>query len=316
MTRSIEILDGEEWQSSEAIDDYASFLNAINFLHSECIDIRNVCCALSELMNKKDLSKITASDLNTLLEICNKLLNSKIVYLSNKAIFNLKNYSNRLEGLGDNLNLQGIHSKEFVNKFGEYLTLALTDLTDSSMRRSKEGQALRLQPRENHLRKIFKNIANKINQELHFPKLIIEKKINDDYQDAQDSHGCTDYFFAKDYSQTYDFSNVLATFEVKGPTRPSLLKGSKKNWYPKILKDVRKQLWRSINFPHTSNYVAIIFRSSPDLSSLKLANLLRKELESEFDELKVKLEDCYWREVDCQFEVVYVSILRVIFKNE
>jgi hypothetical protein len=315
MTNNIEILDGEEWQSSQAIDEYAFFVDALNQLHSECIAIKSECKVLSEILIEKDFSSIAKNDFDKLLEVCIKLQNSKLNSLATRAAFYIKSHSNKHAIMKDDPRLQPYNSNELVLRFSEYLILALNDMTNSCFARDKNHQAP-AKFGENHLRKSFKKATNKINQDLHSPKLIIEKKINGDYQYDYDSHGCADYFFAKNNSEDHDFSNVLATFEVKGPTRPSLLKGSKKNWYPKILKDVRKQLWRSLNFPHTSNFVVIIFKSSPELPSFNLANLLRKELESEFKELKVKLENCYWKEIDCQSELVFISILKVMLKNE
>jgi hypothetical protein len=315
MTDNIEILDGEEWQSSQSIDEYAFLVDALNLLLSECNTIKSECEALSKLLMVKDFSSIAQNDLYTILGHCNKLQNSKVKSLSTKAAFYINYHSNKHVRTKDDSSVRSYNDNELVIRFSDYLILALNNMTNSCFARDKNQQAP-AKFGENHLRKALIKATEEINQKLHTPKLIIEKKINGDYQDDYDSHGCADYFFAKNNFEDHDFSNVLATFEVKGPTRPSLLKGSKKNWYPKILKDVRKQLWRSLNFPHTSNYVVIIFKSSPELPSFNLANLLRKELESEFNELKVKLENCYWKEIDCQSELVFISILKVMFKNE
>jgi hypothetical protein len=97
---------------------------------------------------------------------------------------------------------------------------------------------------ENHLREHIRKAVDsgRYIPPAEWPELRVEKKVCGD----RDGHGAIDYFLVpKGVKGQLSLSDVLATCEVKGPTRPKLLEGSQKNWYPKVLADIEKQLWRA-----------------------------------------------------------------------
>lgn len=197
---------------------------------------------------------------------------------------------------------------EVVTLFGQSLCLVINDLINSDFRRSKNlGAPFSFS--ENHLRKQFTTNIAKLNDKKNGLILEFEKHICDDYKSSNKNHGGTDYFYVHELSDCYSSSMVISTFEVKGPTRPSLLKGSKKNWYPKIVKDVEKQVWRNKNFSSNLNYIVLLFTPLNNFDTHTLAQSFYKTVEEEVG--NVKLIERYWNRVDFSSSTLFISIVLV-----
>ena len=99
----------------------------------------------------------------------------------------------------------------------------------------------------------------------HWPKLVIEQMVKNDIPGERLGKRRIDYFFlASTSSSKPDIWDVLARCEVKGPTRPAFLKGSQKNWYPDIVKDIRAQAGRSAIAPEGEHHLAVMVRPIHD----------------------------------------------------
>lgn len=91
-----------------------------------------------------------------------------------------------------------------------------------------------------------------------WPDLLIERKVDCDRSEVGHRHGAVDYVFGpQGCAGKPNLTDLFATYEVGGPTRPKLLEGSKDNWYPKILKDIEKQCWRARYAPTVEHFVAV-----------------------------------------------------------
>ena len=154
-------------------------------------------------------------------------------------------------------------------KFGKLLELVIVDILNSGFKRTKNPGAPYYFS-ENHLRKHFSIFIENTKDANLFPKLVIERKIIGDFKSSNREHGGTDYFYVNSLSENYNSSDVLATYEVKGPTRPILFKGSKVNWYPKIIEDIKKQAWRNLNFPNKENYIVLIINSPKNIDYMSI----------------------------------------------
>lgn len=116
---------------------------------------------------------------------------------------------------------------------------------------------------ENHLREHARSalLSGEYIPPPAWPRLVIERKVNGDRIEAGHRHGAIDYFFTQSsLDDKLDLTELLATCEVGGPTRPKLLSGSQFNWYPKILDDIEKQLWRARHAPTVQHCLAVFIR--------------------------------------------------------
>ena len=94
-----------------------------------------------------------------------------------------------------------------------------------------------------------------------WPQLVVERGVQGDRKDAAHRHGAVDYFFtAKGDERSLHLSDLLASCEVGGPTRPKLLAGSQANWYPKIVADIEKQLWRASHAGTGHHFVSVFIQ--------------------------------------------------------
>lgn len=113
---------------------------------------------------------------------------------------------------------------------------------------------------ENHLRKHVQSALRSGDYvpPPTWPELFVERQVNGDRRQVGHRHGAIDYFFVPErLDRTFLLSELLATCEVKGPTRPKFLRpGSRKNWYPKIVGDLEKQSWRARYSPG-AHYLAV-----------------------------------------------------------
>lgn len=196
-----------------------------------------------------------------------------------------------------------------AKKFGEALKIVIRNLMTSDFERTKNLGAT-FSFNENNLRKHFSDcIKNTILLNSH-PKLVVERKIEGDFTSTTKKHGGTDYFYVNEISDSYHHSEILATFELKGPTRPILLKGSKVNWYPAIILDIKKQLWRNINFANSSNYVVLLIKPHKKFDTHEKILSLFNDMENEIS--NVKLEECFWEPFLFRSAMLYISIFRVV----
>jgi hypothetical protein len=107
---------------------------------------------------------------------------------------------------------------------------------------------------ENHLRKAAKGYV----PPLAWPRLGIERHLSNDIGEDGRPHGGVDYFLEPvDEPNISDIRHAVATCEVGGPTRPALLRGSRANWYPKIVEDLRKQTGRARVAPAGQHYLGL-----------------------------------------------------------
>jgi hypothetical protein len=195
----------------------------------------------------------------------------------------------------------------YAFNFGEALKIIINNLMNSDFECNKNLGAP-FSFNENNLRKHFSDCIENINLNNLNPKLIIERNIDGDLKSINKRHGGTDYFYVNKSCDTYHHSDVLATFEVKGPTRPSLLKGSKVNWYPKIITDIKKQMWRNLNFSNCSNYIVLLIKSN-DIHTHNQVMSLYKVMED--DITGVNLDECFWESIFFRSSPLHISIARV-----
>lgn len=131
---------------------------------------------------------------------------------------------------------------------------------------------------ENHLRRQVRSYIPPSN----WPKLLIEKAVADDVIQVNERAGGIDYLFVSksQKEEIPSLDNVLATMELKGPTRPALLRGSRCNWYPAIVTDLRKQFCRAIAAPDVQHYLGLLLVPS------KVNMDVREEFYRVLDEMK------------------------------
>lgn len=314
MTKDIEILDGEEWQSSKSIDDHFFLLKSLKHLLLECERIGHEGAFLFNSLNKLDQSypSFSKNELELLFEFVFKLKNSSFELLVKEAHQNLVMYSNLHMENNSKFRTSTGDSHKLADDFMGHLVFVLNEMYRFKFDREKNNNAP-ARFGENHLRHFFNINLDKINLSSNSPKLQIEKKVTGDYIDSETKHGCIDYFFINDELGAHDFTNIIATFEIKGPARRSLLNGSKKNWYPKIIKDIEKQFWRSLNHPNTVNFIVLLFKVPEDLPFSKLKDTLYKSLEVDTKNSAVQLEEYSSRTINLNGELVHISIVRVLY---
>lgn len=161
---------------------------------------------------------------------------------------------------------------------------------------------------EQHVRKAAKSFSCPFD----WPRLIVERKILGDFKDDDKQHGGVDYFFAANASsELWHLSDILATCEVKGPTRKAFLAGSEKNWYRSIVADVRKQLWRANEAPAGEHYLGLMIQPRPGSATREeflpiIASILEKVPNADLIETS-------WAELP-DVEKLNVVVLRVLPK--
>jgi hypothetical protein len=197
-------------------------------------------------------------------------------------------------------------------KFGKLLELVIVDILNSGFKRTKNPGAPYYFS-ENHLRKHFSIFIENTKDANLFPKLVIERKIIGDFKSSNREHGGTDYFYVNSLSENYNSSDVLATYEVKGPTRPILFKGSKVNWYPKIIEDIKKQAWRNLNFPNKENYIVLIINSPKNIDTHNDIKNLYKVMEDDVG--NVKLSEYYWGTIPYLSSVLNIVVVGIEVLN-
>jgi hypothetical protein len=162
---------------------------------------------------------------------------------------------------------------------------------------------------EEHVREAAKSFS----RPSEWPHLVVERKIQGDFKDDHKGHGGIDYFFAANASpKLWHLRDVLATCEVKGPTRPALLTGSKRNWYPKIVADVQKQLWRASQALTGEHYLGLMILPHP--GSATREGFLRTLTSIQEKVPAVALIESSWVELQ-DVEKLNVVVLRVLPKR-
>ena len=197
----------------------------------------------------------------------------------------------------------------YATDFGNSLKAIINDLMNSNFERNKNTGAP-FSFSENQLRKHFSRFSEDINSRTSIPKMVIERKIKGDFQSSSKKHGGTDYFYVKNLSNSYVHTDILATFEVKGPTRSSLLMGSRVNWYPKIIRDLEKQSWRNINFHGSLNYIVLLIKPYKNMDAHNQVQSLLRLMESEVK--GIHLLECYWESILVRSAILNILIARVI----
>ena len=87
-----------------------------------------------------------------------------------------------------------------------------------------------------------------------------------------------------------------------------MLKGSQKNWYPKIVKDIRKQLNRAWRAPDCQHYLAILVKPL----DTKVREQFRTVASSMCDKVGgVRLDEAAWIEL-AEVEHLDIVLMRVI----
>ena len=146
----------------------------------------------------------------------------------------------------------------YATMFAETLQTCVRDLMSGLWRRDRNPGAP-FHFGENHLRKQIREFTPPPT----WPRLRIERHVAGDLEEKDKKHGGVDLFFTDSCApEDIQLQNVLATCEVGGPTRPILLRGSRENWYPKILADIRKQLWRAQAAPGGEHFVGLMVKYS------------------------------------------------------
>ena len=197
----------------------------------------------------------------------------------------------------------------YATDFGNSLKVIINDLMNSNFERKKNiGAPFSFS--ENQLRKQFSRSSEDINLKTSIRKIVIERRIKGDFQSPGKRHGGTDYFYVKNLSNSYAHTDILATFEVKGPTRSSLLMGSRVNWYPKIILDIEKQSWRNINFHCSLNYIALLIKPYKTMDAHNQVKSLLRLMESEVK--GIHLLECYWESILVRSAILNILIARVI----
>ena len=182
--------------------------------------------------------------------------------------------------------------------YGEYFAEMIETNVDDLMQRGPVRERNSGAPfvfGENHFRKHMRAYK----PPTHWPRLVIDRRVQNDIQ----GHGGVDYCFLSSSSSKPDISDVLATCEVKGPTRPALLRGSKENWYPDIVRDIKKQVGRATIAPDAQHYLGLMIVPPPDSD-------VRRELAAVFAEMlrevpQAKLIECSWTDLKGLHIVVY-----------
>ena len=191
--------------------------------------------------------------------------------------------------------------------FAEVLDQSIRTLLSSSWRR-KRNPGAPFSFGENHLRKQIRSY--RVPSE--WPQLVVERKVRGDLEGPGKSHGGVDFFFIQQTTAiSPKLTDVLASCEVGGPTRPKLLLGSKNNWYPKIVADIRKQAWRATVAPTGEHYLGLMIKPGPD-------SIVRKEfpvvLKSMLEEVpEANLVEVSWSELTDVGKLT-VIVLRVMPK--
>jgi hypothetical protein len=174
----------------------------------------------------------------------------------------------------------------YVQNYGKYFAELIEEnvatLIESGFQRERNAGA----PHkfgENHLREhIRKNIVA-----TEWPHLVFERRLAND-----NDHGNVDYCFLKPRRSRFDLNEVLATCELKGPTRRSFLKGSKRNWYPAILADLKKQLVRAKLAPSAQHYLALIITPVDGADVRDRLNTVFDQMLGEVHEAKITYLPC------------------------
>lgn len=312
MTKDIEILDGEDWLSSKSIDDHFFLVKSLKHLLLEYERIGHEGGLVLNSINKlnQNYPSFSKNDLELLLEFIIKLKSSSLELLAEEAHKSLAMYYNLYMENNSKFRTNTVKSHKLADDFMGHLVFILNEMFQSKFYRKKNNNAP-ARFGENHLRHFFNINIDKINLGLNSPILQIEKKVSGDYIDSETKYGCIDYFFTNEELGAYNFSNIIATFEIKGPARRSLLNGSKKNWYPKIVKDVEKQFWRSLSHPNTFNFIVLLFKVPEDLNFSKHVESLYRSLEVDSKNSTVHIEECTSKTLIFNDEVIHISIARV-----
>jgi hypothetical protein len=193
--------------------------------------------------------------------------------------------------------------------FADVLHRSIRNLTHGSWKRDRNPGAP-FHFGENHLRKALRSHIHPV----EWPPLVIERSVAGDLVEKDKQHGGVDLFFAPHGSEERcHLSDVLATCEVKGPTRRAFLGGSRRNWYPKIVADLRKQRWRAGTAPAGEHYLALMVQPRP--GSATRAEFLRV-ITSILEEVpNTYLEETSWVEMP-DVEQLNVIVLQVLPKHE
>ncbi len=162
---------------------------------------------------------------------------------------------------------------------------------------------------ENHLRKQIRSYTTPPG----WPHLVVERKVENDFMEPGRRHGGVDYFFVpQDQTKAFALGEVLATCEVGGPTRPKLLLGSRGNWYPKIVADIRKQLWRANAAPNAEHYLGLLIKP---LAGTAVRKEIERALKSMLEEVPgAQFVEASWTELS-DVKRLNVVVMRVIPKR-
>jgi hypothetical protein len=201
----------------------------------------------------------------------------------------------------------------FGSYFSDFFQRSIRNLISSDFKRLKNPGAP-FKFGENHLREHIRTILNNGSFALpaEWPPFLFERKVQDDSSIFGNRHGGVDYFFVKDRSaQRYSLNEILATCEMKGPTRPKLLQGSKVNWYEGVREDLKKQVSRATNAPQGEHYVAILLQP---LSGGDTRTAFANVLDSLLTEIQVaKTFEAHWTQM-ADVDNLNIVILRVMPK--
>lgn len=192
--------------------------------------------------------------------------------------------------------------------FADMLHRSIRNLTQGSWERDRNpGAPFRFG--ENHLRNALRSYINPV----EWPPLVIERSVEGDLEENDQQHGGVDLFFAPNRSPEHcHLLDVLATCEVKGPTRKAFLSGSRRNWYPKIVADLRKQRWRVRAAPAGEHYLGLMVQ--PRLGYSIRAEFLRVITTMLEEVPDTDLEETSWVDLP-DVEHLNVIVLRVLPKH-
>ncbi len=144
-----------------------------------------------------------------------------------------------------------------------------------------------------------------------WPYLVVERAVSGDRQDADCRHGAVDYLLTESQGPgTYALTRILATCEVAGPARKAFLNGSRVNWHPKILADLRKQQWRAIHAPQGSHYVAVLLKAERAVPRAQVRDDFSSILQEMLHELGARATELVMDGLDQ--EDLYVAVFRVL----
>jgi hypothetical protein len=158
---------------------------------------------------------------------------------------------------------------------------------------------------ENHLRKAARCFVPPVD----WPQLGIERCLSNDIGEDGRPHGGVDYFFARpDEPCVSDLRHAMATCEVGGPTRPAMLQGSRVNWYPKIVADLRKQVGRAKATPNGQHYLGLFIRPVRNSDVRRDFNAVINSMLLEVPD--AQLTTSYWEQLP-QLKSMTIAVFRV-----